>query len=190
MLNAGQNNLAQMFWVKLILTILCYCHRISSAYSHEISFLACMSIVFPSNACLSMPAAALACVCVHFFAPTVSRWATISRRRHFSPADVTFQMREEETGRELRRQIWKSMSRFLWCASKSAAHHATHAMAVAPLIDGFSYCRPLCVWSFNKVCFYTQRPGWMQQWLMLCVLLQSKQCRVGLLASAHLLKWI
>lgn len=157
MLNAGQNNLAQMLWVKLILTILCYCHRISSAFSHEISFLACTSIVFPSNACLSMPAAAFACVCVHFLL-----WLFLAERQS-AAADIflwlTFQMREEERGRELRRQIWKSMSPFLWCTSKSAAHHATHATAVAPLIDGFSYCRPLCVWSFNKVCFYTQRTG-------------------------------
>lgn len=39
------------------------------------------------------------------------------------------------------------------------------------LIDGCSNCRPFCLWSFNKVCFHTQRTGWMHKWLMVCVLL-------------------
>ncbi len=61
---------------------------------------------------------------------------------------------------KLHRQIWKSVSQFLWCSSNQASHPAMHAMAaVPPLIDDF-FCRPSCLWSFNKVCFYSQKAGW------------------------------
>ena len=72
--------------------------------------LACMQSDVSLTACCGPPAGIFArCLCSSSYRFFVGR--------HFFPVAVTFLTREEETLRELHRQIWKSMSHFLWCFS-------------------------------------------------------------------------
>lgn len=106
-----------------------------------------MSVIACFNSPTGMYSAAFALVYIHLFIINYQRLIC-------SLTAVTFLMREEDIRGNCTQQIWKSMSHFLWCFSNQASHHATYTMAAfQPLIDDFSYCRPSCLWSFNKFVF-------------------------------------
>lgn len=81
-----------------------------------------------------------------------------------SAADIFFRllwlMREKETWRNSTDKSGKAW--VIFCDAFPTKPPTTPRMPWQPLhllINDFCYCRPSCLWSFNKVCFYFQRTG-------------------------------